>query len=213
MSIKTSKRQKVSGIAIDIDETISFTVEYWVKELSKKFGNPQNLSAREIFRRYRLIQNFPQWQTKEAQDWMHNARNSNEIQRNLPLIKNANHAVNKLTKIIPIACYLTVRPKSVIEGTGHWLDKHNFPKAEIIARPKNLPYEQGTKWKAELLAKMYPQIIGIVDDNLGLVSYLPKSYKGIIFLYDVALLSFKSKNIIACPTWRDVLKAAAKVFK
>lgn len=210
--MSTSKKQIIGGLALDIDETLSFTAQYWVEELSKTFGNPESLSAREIFLKYRLIQDFPHWKTKEAKQWIEKARASNEIQKNLPLIKNANHFVNKLNKIIPIACYLTVRPKSVTSGTKHWLDKHNFPKAEIIAKPENLPYEEGTKWKAKMLAKMYPKVLGIVDDNPSLIEYLPKNYKGLVFVYDFPAQAFSSKNVIACPTWEDVLKNAASAF-
>ncbi|OGH02201.1 MAG: hypothetical protein A2798_03685 [Candidatus Levybacteria bacterium RIFCSPHIGHO2_01_FULL_37_17] len=206
------KNQQIQGLALDIDETLSFTAGYWVEELSKNFGNPQKLSAREIFLKYRLIQKYPHWQTKEAEKWMENARSSNEIQKNLPLIANANNAVNKLNKIIPIACYLTVRPKNVIQGTKRWLEKHKFPKAEIIARPSSLPYEEGTRWKAKMLLKLYPKVLGIVDDNSSLIKYLPKTYKGFIFLYDIPRQKFNSKKIIACPTWEDVLNKAKTIF-
>ncbi|OGH11022.1 MAG: hypothetical protein A3B38_02415 [Candidatus Levybacteria bacterium RIFCSPLOWO2_01_FULL_36_13] len=203
----------MKGIALDIDETISYTVEYWVRQLSKKFGNPKNLTPREIFEQYRLIQNFPHWQSKEAQDWIDKDRNSNEIQKDLPLIKNSNHSVNKLNKIIPVVCYLTTRPQSVLEGTTYWLEKHNFPKAKVIGKPAKITYEDGTKWKANMLQKLFPQVQGIVDDNLHLIDYLPKTYKGYIFLYDIKNFSSDFKNVIVCPTWEDVLENAAKVYK
>lgn len=206
------RNKKIRGLALDIDETLSFTTQYWVSELSKKFGNPQNLSAREIFQVYRLIQNFPHWQTKEAIAWMEWARGSNEIQKSMPLIENSNHIVNKIDKIIPTACYLTVRPQSVVSGTKHWLEKHNFPKAEIIARPETTSYENGTNWKAKALQELYPQVLGIVDDNPNLIDYLPKNYKGFVFLYDFPSYISKSKNVIVCPTWQAILEEVSKAF-
>lgn len=205
-------KQNIKGLAFDIDETLSFTAEYWVSELSRNFGNPQNLSAREIFQQYRYIQNFPHWQTKEASDWMEWARNSNKVQKELPLIENSNHTVNKINKIIPVVCYLTVRPENVAKGTKHWLEKHNFPKAEIIARPKKILYEKGTQWKARMLQELYPQVLGIVDDNPDLIGYLPDTYKGFIFLYDFPFYIPESENVLVCPTWDDVLKNVAEVL-
>ena len=212
-NLKSSlKKEKIRGLALDIDETLSFTTEYWVSELSKNFGNPKNLSAREIFQQYRLIQNFPHWQTKEATAWMEWARSSNKIQENLPLIVNSNHVVNKINTIIAVACYLTVRPQTVVSGTKHWLEKHNFPRAEVIARPEEISYEMGTKWKAKALLELYPQVLGIVDDNPSLINYLPKNYKGFVFLYDFPSFISKSKNVIVCPTWEDVLAEVSEVF-
>ena len=57
------KNQKIprmkSGIAVDIDETLSWTVGYWFKEMIKLFGNPEKLSVKKLISKYRYTQNVP----------------------------------------------------------------------------------------------------------------------------------------------------------
>ena len=207
------KKQGVRGLALDIDETLSFTAQYWVSYLSEKFGNPENLSPKEIIQKYRIVHHYPYWRSEEALLWMENARNSNELQKELPLIENANQIVNKINKIIPIACYLTARPHAVKEGTKHWLGKHGFPKAEVLTRPEDMTYEEATgSWKSKVLEELYPQVLGIVDDNASVIENLSKDYEGYIFLYDFPDFVSSSKNIIVCPTWEDVLAKVKELF-
>jgi hypothetical protein len=199
------KNKNIRGLALDIDETLSRTIGYWVENLQLKFGNPENLSVQEFAFKYQFMQNVPYWQTKEALNWMENARKSNKIQEILPLIENANEVVGQINKIIPICAYITIRSQSVIPGTKKWLKKHGFPDAPVIAKPNDLPYENGSKWKAEVLTKLYPQIIGIIDDNPSLIDFLPKDYKGYVFLYNNSEIYVKNRKVIPCKNWNDVL--------
>lgn len=164
------KNQDIKGLALDIDETLSFTAYYWVSQLSAKFGNPDNLSPREIIHKYRVIQGYPHWQSEEAVAWMEWARNSNKLQEELPLIENANHIVNQINEVVPIVCYITARPHIVKEGTKVWLKKHGFPNAEVLTRPEGMSYEEATSiWKPKVLKELYPEILGIVDDNSSVI--------------------------------------------
>lgn len=205
-------KSQTRGLALDIDETLSWTAGYWVDKLSKKFGNPDNLTARELLEKYILIQRYPHFKSVKAQAWMKRARSSNKLQERLPIIENANHIVNQINKIVPIVCYLTVRPDSAVEGTTNWLNKHNFPKAPVITRPRNIRYSKGSFWKAEVLSYLYPQIVGIVDDNPYLIENLPQGYKGTVFLYDYHKNHTKRNNLIYCKDWNEVLKKVKKTF-
>lgn len=79
-----------NGLVLDIDETLSWTIGYWVQEMQKNFGNPENLSINDLILKYRYTQNVPYWQTSEALEWMENARENDLLQIELPLIKNSN---------------------------------------------------------------------------------------------------------------------------
>jgi len=204
------KRRGIKGIALDIDETLSWTAGRWTEEMTKRFGNPENLTTEEILLKYRLVQNY--WNNKEAVEWLKKARGNNKLQETLPLIENSNHFVNKINQIVPVACYLTIRPESVMEGTSVWLEKYNFPKAKIIAKPKKIDYSEGSKWKAKALELLYPEVQGIVDDNWDVIDYLPSTYKGFIFLYRNFYLYTGKLNLILCPTWEDVLSEVKEKF-
>ncbi len=198
------------GLALDIDETLSWTVSYWMKEMRRRFGNPEKLSVNEMIRKYRYTQNVPYWQTREAITWMAEARKSDKIQENLPLIKESNIIVRKINKIIPISVYLTTRPRKVAAGTRKWLKKYGFPLVDIIFKPANIRIEYGNKWKAKITQSLYPRILGIIDDNPELIDCLPKNYKGTVFLYDNVKCSRKDIKVIPCKTWKDVLMKVRK---
>lgn len=200
-----------SGIAVDIDETLSWTVGHWFKEMTRLFGNPEKLSVKKLIAKYRYTQNVPYWQTKEILSWIETQKHPNELQKILPLIKNANHYLNKINnKIKPVAVYLTTRPESIIKGTKFWLNKHGFPKAPIICRPLNWK-DNSNLWKADVLLKLYPKILGIIDDNSELITFLErKKYPGVVYLYDNKNIKSNSINVICAKTWPTLYKKINK---
>lgn len=195
----------ITGLALDIDETLAWTIGYWVERMQEKFGNPEDLSVPEIIAKYRYTQNVPYWRTDEAIAWMDEHRNSNEIQEMLPLIQGADSAIQDIQKSIPIVAYMTTRPQVVVPGTEIWLKKHGFPSAPIFARPAEVHVTDGNGWKASLLQELYPRVAGIIDDNPSLVSSLSADYKGTVYLYDNAESPRQDIAVVACESW-DKLK-------
>ncbi len=207
---KFSQINKI-GLGVDIDETLSWTMGHWVKELQKLFGNPENLSIQELVDKYGYAQNVPYWRSEAALKWMEEKIHSNEFQKELPLIENSNHFLNKINEIIPIAAYITMRPESVEEGTKHWLKKHNFPEAPIISRPSNILVGRRSKWKAGIIEKLFPKIIGIIDDSPNLIEALSKDYKGTIFFYNQNKIETKLK-LIQCKDWAAIYREVKNVY-
>ena len=206
------KENKFRGLALDIDETLSFTIGGLVEGLAKEFGNPENLTVEEIVKKYKHTDKIPYWQNKECDLLIDKILTDEKIQKNLPLIKNADSLANKVNELIPIVSYITIRPRIIFEATKHWLKKNNFPKAPIILKPKNVPRRMGNKWKAKVLEYLYPEVLGIVDDNPSLVKNLSKGYKGTIFLYDQTKTERKDIKVIPCKDWNQVLKMIKKFF-
>ena len=209
---KLAKEKKL-GLALDMDETLSFTIGYLIEELIKKLGSPENLTAYEMARKYKHTDNIPYWQKDEANKIISEIISSNEVQQNLPLIENADRIVKEINKIIPIVAYITVRSESVIDGTRFWLEKHGFPKAEIIAKPMEIARKDGNEWKAKTLEYLYPQVLGIVDDNPGLTKFFTKDYKGTVYLYDNEEKERKDIKIIPCKDWEMVAKKIKESVK
>jgi hypothetical protein len=209
---KRLKKDKIQGLALDIDETLSFTIGFLVENLSKKIGNPEKLTAKEVFLKYRHTKDVPYWQNVESEKIVDEIINSNERQKEMPLIENSSDIVAKINKIIPIVAYITNRPSLVRGGTNYWLKKNGFVKARVIMRPKNVNKKFGNKWKAGVLNYLYPQVLGIVDDSVGMLEYLNK-YKGKMFLYGV--IDFKKRTkvkTIPCRDWENVLKNIKGAF-
>lgn len=198
------KLSGIKGLALDIDETLSFTIGYMIDTLIKKNGNPEGLTAKEIAKKYRHTDDIPYWQDEESKLILEDIVNSDEIQKNLPLIENANKIVQKINKTIPILAYITVRPRGILNGTKFWLKKHGFPDAPVITKPDFVDRKDGNRWKAKVLEYLYPQIVGIVDDNPGLTKFFGKDYKGVIYLYDSIKAERKDINVIPCVDWETV---------
>lgn len=211
--MENSNKIDKQGLAVDIDETLSWTIGYWVEQMQNKFGNPENLSVKEMVEKYRYTQNIPYWQTDEAMEWMENNIHSNELQKELPLIEEADVYLNKINEIIPIVAYITVRPESVLSGTKEWLKKYGFPTAPIICKPMDIEHSNGSKWKAEILENLYPNVCGIIDDNIKLLEFLSTTYPGIIFAYDHDSIDNKNGvNVIPCKSWTNAYEEVRKHF-
>jgi len=200
------------GLVLDIDETLSWTIGYWVQQLRQKFGNPENLSVEELVAKYTYTQKVPYWQTPAALEWMENARENNQIQEQMLLISNADHFVNKINSIVPIVGYLTTRPRTILSGTQQWLIKYNFPKVEILARPADISSATGDVWKAAVLDFLYPQVEGIIDDKSFVAESLSQNYKGTFYLYNSEKTKLNHIKIIPCKTWSDVYAQIKLVY-
>lgn len=194
---------------MDIDETLSATNLAWFDRLIKLHGiPPEDLDIHGLIAKYHLAQNVPHWQTDAAQAWMKTQRESTTAQEGLPLIPGAVEGANSLAKIIPIIGYLTVRPASVTEPTIQWLSSNGFPPAPVIAKPNEVPFEIGNKWKGEVLNDLFPYVLGIVDDNTKVAFYAGRNYPGAIFLFGASVVSEEINYAIPCLTWKDVVNEA-----
>jgi 5'(3')-deoxyribonucleotidase len=209
------RSNNVKGLALDIDETLSDTHDYWFEHMFK-FHSPKGIAREDILKSHHFIENVPEWQTAEAVAYIEEALHSNDFNESIPLIEGADKAVSEIHKTIPIVAYITARPDSVREGTFKWLNKHGFPVAELITRSENIDlnnYNVGKNaWKAKLLKSLYPEVIGIVDDNVVLAHELEKlNYEGVLYIYGKGSREFADrKNIIPCQTWTDVLRHIVK---
>lgn len=207
------KQQNLKGLALDIDDTLAQAGDQWILGVQKMFGNPENLTVEEVKRKYRYSYNAPYWSGKKVSDWEKSTRHSHTWHLELPLIKNANHVVEKIHQVIPIVTYLTARPKSILAATKIWLKKYNFPEAEVIYRPRNVKLPVSLAWKAEVLEYLYPEVSGMVDDHPQLAKDLSKNYKGALYLYDYHDQAPRGDiKIIPCRNWQEVL-AKVKYLK
>ncbi len=201
------KQKRLKGLGLDIDDTLARSGDAWIEGVQKMFGNPENLTVEEVKKKYRYSYNAPYWQNDKVHLWEKQIRHNNVWHQELPLIKNANHIVEKINQIIPIVVYLTARPKTVLKGTREWLEQNRFPKAEIIYRPADVKLPNSLAWKAKVLEYLYPQVSGMVDDHPQLAKDLSKKYQGTLYLYDYHDQAPRGDiNIIPCKNWNEVLE-------
>jgi len=166
-----------SGLALDIDDTLSWTCREWAECLHAEFGNPENLTPQEFVDRYRLTQHAPYFQRDDILVRIREMCFDPAFHDGVAVIEDALPALKKIEKIIPIGAYLTARPESVRASTQQWLSRHNFPEAELIMCPDERPLGTAGEWKAQVLEESYPGIVGIVDDNPSFLSISQPSTK------------------------------------
>ncbi|MES2437392.1 MAG: hypothetical protein V4519_05280 [Patescibacteria group bacterium] len=200
----------ITGLALDIDETLSHTSKIWIADMHKSFGSREGLTAEEMVQKYRYPNDVPYWLEQEHLDWMNRTMGSDEINESLPIIENAHSVVQRINTIVPIVAYITARPESVRESTKRWLTKHNFPEAPVILRPPEFHIRDANKWKAGVLHYLYPQVQGIIDDNQKLERDMTPDYKGTIYLYNLNSCNRTDINVVCCPTWEDAYESIKK---
>ena len=209
-SLRASGRR---GLALDIDDTLSHTDNHWYDEMLTKFGNPENITRKEVLARYGAFENVPYWQGEEAMAAIDRFMHSNEFQETIPLIEDANHMVARVNEIVPVVAYITARPVSVQEGTRKWLLRHGFPAAPIIFRPLDTEHARKNVWKAEVLDALYPEVAGIIDDHPKLADQLSaREYPGKLYLYDNGDNEKSYANVTSCGSWEDVLGCVRRDF-
>src|SRR5690242_6007893 len=104
-----------SGIALDVDDTLSATFRFWVEELHKRHGSAEGLTPDEMISKYRYLKEIPYWQTDEVYKWIVEQIESSDHQINLPLIEDAQHIVAEINQITPVMAYISSRPESTME--------------------------------------------------------------------------------------------------
>lgn len=201
------------GLVLDIDETLSATNVAWFQQLEKLFGNPDGLPIEALIAQYKLAQYVPFWQSKEAHSWMQRRRDDPKAQDGLPLIPGAVEGVHALRKKRPIVGYCTVRPDAVNPNTIAWLRENGFPDLPVVAKPLEVPFEDGNKWKASALHAMWPEVTGIVDDNPKVSLFAGPAYPGSLYLFGYSECPPGVGHATPCATWPAVVEAAGRSGK
>jgi len=198
------------GLVLDIDETLSATNMAWFQRLEEQFGNPEGIPLHELAKKYHLAQNVPFWQGEAALAWMQRQRDSPEAQDNLPLVLGAVEGVLALLQAVPVVGYCTVRPSAVNANTIAWLRETGFPARPVVAKPPDVPFADGNKWKAAALHKLWPEVTGIVDDNPKVPVFAGASYPGVILLFSHSECGPGYEHAVPCPTWTAVVETATR---
>lgn len=209
-SLASSRRR---GVVLDIDETLSATNVAWFERLADIFGNPGGESVDVLIRRFHLAQHVPFWQTPEALEWMQRQRDDPKAQDDLPLIGGAVEGAHALMRHVPVVGYCTVRPCGVNANTIKWLRENGFPDLPVVAKPTDVPFADGNKWKARVLWEMWPEVRGIVDDNPKVPILAGVSYPGNIFLFGHSSVPEGAEHATPCATWPVVVETARTLFE
>lgn len=211
--IRKLRQQNRRGLALDIDDTLSYTDFHWIRLLMSRFPHPDRLTWQQILGKHPNVESVPHWQTAAAQATIRRFLTSNAFQRAIPLVRNANHGVNRINRLVPIVAYVTARPVGDWSGTRRWLQQHGFPDAPMIFRPARTHITRKHSWKALLLASLYPEVAGIIDDDPDLADQLRSiDYRGMLFLYDSGhnVKPYRPHHRNRYRNWGAVVRAVAK---
>ncbi|MFA5856082.1 MAG: hypothetical protein WC867_01890 [Candidatus Pacearchaeota archaeon] len=207
----------ISGLACDIDNTITNTSVHFASELIKKFGNPENLNPEEIIKKYKIVENVPYWQEDKTKIWIQNFIKSPEEVSRIPLIDGVKYYLHGLNSLVPIGGYITARPKNLEKVTRELIINEEMPNKGIgvIMRPSNeelmdMGIDSVDEWKPLLLDYLYPQIIGIVDDEIKHAQAVKVNYPGRYYLLGYEKAPKCLISVVTCPAWKDVLREVGR---
>jgi hypothetical protein len=193
------------GLAVDVDDTICATNEFWSEYLLREYGNPEKLTPEQIVQKYRFVRNVPYWNEPKVRQWIDGHMNSSEGKLHLKPKEGSVKALQSLQDKINL--YLTGRPEYTNEATTEWQRREGFPAKTIIGFP-DMPLDDRlisirAKWKARILEALFPEVSGIIDDDEGVAKRIDKNYPGKIFLYSYT--QYNKDNVVCCPTWSEVV--------
>src|SRR5690554_2508429 len=124
----------MSGLAIDIDDTLAETAVSCFTVIAEKYGIPEGMSLEKLVRQYRQPGQVPVWQTKEIQATIRSVLEDRDWLGQLPVVKGASQAVQYLHRYRPVAVYISSRFSRYQTLTQEWLDRHGFPPAPVTLR-------------------------------------------------------------------------------
>lgn len=173
----------ISGLALDIDDTLAHTGHDRFHEMRELFGDP-GFPFEDLHKYHDLASDT--WMSDEANQRKMQKVHENEYYKNISLVPWAHETVGHIHSQIPFSCYITMRPQDVLQWTEERLTKHGFPQLPIIARPISLPRDDRHQWKASTLYELYQEwVTGIIDDQIKIIhqmeTYHP-DYQGIIHI-------------------------------
>ncbi|MEK6887740.1 MAG: hypothetical protein AABX14_02215 [Candidatus Aenigmatarchaeota archaeon] len=125
----------LSGLGLDIDETLAGTNIYWAGLILKRYGHPDFHDPTKIIQTHGYVRNVPEWQTEEIQAEVNRFIHSDEVVLSIPPVQDAQAGVAAIVKRKPLACYVNGRPQEVGDATYKWLRKHGFPLVPVIFHP------------------------------------------------------------------------------
>ena len=198
-------RNNRRGIMLDIDDTLGNTALYWFQSALARHPNPEALTARELQRTYRYVQNVPCWQEPTILAEFTQQEYDPQFHATVPVIRAAQVVVNQIHKrLAPVLGYLTARVEKLRSVTEQWLLEHRFPVAPILMRPSGMSRRESCAEKVRILAETYPWVQGLVEDNPSIADALPKKHVGTLYLYDHFYHVRQGQQIVPCASWSRV---------
>lgn len=192
------------GFACDIDETLSDTGIPAFGQMLKEFGNPENLTPKEMLEKYGTIESVPYWDKEQLYVRMNEYFSDPQTYLNLDQQTDAVQQLLEITKTIPLAAYITARKSHLHEASLQWLEKLGFPKAPILMNTNGDMINNRSEWKAELLKHLHPQITGIIDDDVKLAAKLDPDYKGFLIMFGHKYVPLTNFEAHAARDWKEV---------
>lgn len=200
-----------SGLACDIDETLSHTAYSWMVHSIRLFGNPENLTPQQLVDKYQFSFNVPYW-TKLPDYWERISPYiyDNSFQRELPVLSGALEGLRLIHEKVGVICYATARPLSVAEGTIDWLRENGFPPLNILMRPDEVDFKDGDREKVRAVASLFPKILGLIDDKAAVVNYFPSNYQGTIFHLGADRPVRTDIRVVPCKDWATLVREVSR---
>lgn len=177
------QRRGTFAIALDVDDVLADTTKTRFGIMAEHHGLPARTTVEQLFTRHHWVEDVARWQTAAGRAEMDDLRNSVSHHAGLPPLPGSVDGVADLSQIVAVGIYITHRRTDMQSSTRSWISNQGFPKAPVMCRPHNVADGTNADWKTEALAYLAPYVIGIVDDNPGLLNTVSWDYPGHVYTF------------------------------
>ncbi len=198
-----------SGLAIDIDDSLSETTAAFIERLSQDFPPPtgMHITVESAKRHYALNGEPIYWGgLPEARLLYKTMAYDPAFHRTFSPMKGAREGIQLLEEAGLVSCYVTARTDDMEQETREWLEEHGFPQKPIMLRDRTIADLHHTTWKAMVLERLYPIVSGALDDNTGIARHAERlQYRGKFFLFGPGSEEYESQNgnVIPIRDWQE----------
>ena len=190
------------GLAVDLDDCAFECSAGFIKELSKEFPPPFEITLDQAKRHYTLHGKPIYWHTlPEAVQFYTELAKSPELHGGLDLTPDAKLVLNNLDRKCLMGCYATARGEHMRKVTKDSITDNSLPRKPIIMHQTNNGFSHHTIWKAHVLMYLFPEIQGAVDNDTRIARVLEElDYQGTFFLFGPGSEEYEVKNGVVIPT-------------
>ena len=177
------ERAERPGILVDVDDVLADTTVHRFRLMARRHGLPPGTTVEQLLERHHWAEDVPHWQTPAALADLDSLRSSDSHHRALGPLPGSAAGAAELHRLTPIALAVTNRPSTMRRSTASWMREHGFPDIPVMTRPAEAADTPAADWKLAVVAFLAPHVLGIVDDNAGLLAATPWDLPARIYVF------------------------------
>lgn len=202
-----AKHPTLFGIFTDKDDTLTPSTSHWAELFRRKFGITLDITnITGVTELYDLIPKGPRY--AEMETWLTESFQRAESYHGLGVIDGVREAVAELRALgAEILACLTARREHLRPVTAAHA-REILGETPVLMRPNRMRWGDTYQWKARIMARCWPFVKGIIEDNRKIIPALAEiEYPGTVWLYrSPPPKDCGTVRVVPCATHLDVVE-------